>query len=154
MNTDMIAFWIGVAGVVLAVPLAIVGNLLTPRVASYLEKRKLIKARKTRGQALRIYNRIQAFREGRRDRYSYYILLAGSAVLCAIASSTIIIGVLLISPSFEPTNVFLLMAFTLALFAVGFLAVIYETARQLERFDDYKKEFEERWGPLSESDLK
>ena len=112
------------------------------------------KARKTKDQALRIYNRIQAFREGRRDRYSYYILLAGSAVLCAIASSTIIIGVLLISPSFEPTMLFLLIALILALFAVGFLAGIYETARQLERFDDYKKEFEERWGPLSEDDLK
>jgi hypothetical protein len=38
--------------------------------------------------------------------------------------------------------------------SVGFLMGLYETARQLERFDDYKKEFEERWGPLDENDLK
>jgi membrane protein implicated in regulation of membrane protease activity len=154
MGVESIALWIGVMSLVLAVPLAVAANLLTPHVFSYLEKRRLIKARKTRTQALLIYNRIRAFREGRRDRYSYSILLAGSAVLCAIASSTIIIGVLLISPSFEPTMVFLLIAFILALFAVGFLAGIYETARQLERFHDYKKEFEERWGLLSEDDLK
>jgi hypothetical protein len=42
----------------------------------------------------------------------------------------------------------------LALLAVACVAGIYETARQLERFDDYKREFEERWGPLSEDDLK
>ena len=38
--------------------------------------------------------------------------------------------------------------------AVLLLTGIYETARHLERFDDYKKEFEERWGPLSENDFK
>jgi hypothetical protein len=153
MNID-IALWIGVASLVLAVPLAVIGNLISPRVASYLERRQLIKARRTKAQALRIYNRIRAFREGTRDRYPYYILLASSAVLCAVASSTIVVVVVLISPSFEPGAVFLLIALLLALLAVAFLAGIYETARQLERFDDYKKEFEDRWGPLDENDLK
>jgi hypothetical protein len=27
---------------------------------------------------------------------------------------------------------------------------IYETARQIERFDDYKTEIEQRWGPIDD----
>jgi hypothetical protein len=153
MNID-IALWIGVASLMLALPLGIASNLLTPRLISYLEKRKLIKTRKTRQQALLIYNRIRAFREGRRDRYPYYILLGISAVLLAIAASTVVIVVLLISPSLENAVLYLGLACVVALMSVGLLVGLYETARQLERFDDYKKEFEERWGPLNENDIK
>jgi hypothetical protein len=82
--------WVGVViGLVLAIPLSIAANLLTPRWISFLEKRKLIKRHKTRQQALQIYNRIRAFKEGRRDKYPFYLLLASSAVICAIAASTI-----------------------------------------------------------------
>jgi hypothetical protein len=153
MSTD-ISLWIGVIALMLAVPLGVAANLLTPRVAAYLDKRKLIKARKTRAQAILTYNRIRAFREGRRDKYAYYFVVASSGVLCAIASSTIMIAVLLTSPSFDWALILLFIALILAMFAVGFVASIYETARQLERFDDYKREFEERWGPLSADDLK
>jgi Flp pilus assembly protein TadB len=146
MNVDT-ALWIGVASLVLAIPLGIASNLLTSRLISYLEKRKLIKANKTRQQAIQIYHRIRAFRGGKRDKYPYYILLAISAVLFAIAGSTIVIVVLLISPSFETAVVSFGLACVMALMSVGFV-----TARQLERFDDYKKEFEERWGPLDEND--
>jgi membrane protein implicated in regulation of membrane protease activity len=152
MSTDIIALWVGVISLVLAVPMGIASIMLTPRLLSYLEKRKLIKARKTKEQALQIYNRIRAFREGRRDKYAFYILLGSVAVLCAVAASTIIIVVLLVSP--EIIVLWLVTAFMLALMSVFFLVALYETARQLERFDDYKKEFEERWGPLSESDLR
>jgi amino acid transporter len=96
---------------------------------------------------------MRAFKAGRRDKYAYYFLLASSAVLGAIASSTIFIAVLLISPSFEPAMILLLIAIIFTLFAVACMAGIYETARQLERFGDYKREFEQRWGPLSEGDL-
>jgi hypothetical protein len=139
---------------VLAIPLGIATNLLTPRVVSYLDKRRLIKTGKTRKQALLIYNRIRAFQEGRRDKYPYYILLSGTAALFGIASSMIVTVVLFSSPSFELTVLSLLVALILAMLAVASLAGIYETARQLERFDDYKREFEERWGPLNEDDLK
>ena len=80
---------------------------MTPRLVSYLEKRKLIKARKTREQALQIYNRIKAFREGKRDRYPFYMLLVGSAVISAIGASTIIIIVVLMSPEFQNMMVYL-----------------------------------------------
>ena len=153
MNVD-IALWIGVASLVLAVPLGIASNLLTPRLISYLEKRKLIKTHKTRQQALQIYSRIRAFREGRRDKYPYYILLGSSAVLLAVAASTVVIVVFLISPSFEIAVFSFGVACVIALMSVGLLAGLYETARQLDRFDDYKKEFEDRWGPLDANDLK
>jgi hypothetical protein len=158
MSREDIGFWVGIIGLVLAVPLGVAANLLTslltPRLVSYLEKRRLIKAGKTRRQALLVYNRIRAFQEGRRDRYVFYILLASSSVLLAIASSTLVIVIVLISPQFENAVVFLVMAFVLAFGAVILLASIYETARQLDRFDDYKREFEERWGPPSADDLK
>jgi hypothetical protein len=35
-----------------------------------------------------------------------------------------------------------------ALMMLLLLTGIYETARQIERFDDYKAEFEQRWGPI------
>jgi hypothetical protein len=154
MEKDIIGFWVGIISLVLAIPLGIASNLPTTRLLSYLERRRLIKARKTRQQALQVYKRVRAFQEGRSDKYPFYLLLASSAVLCAIASSTILVGVLLISPSVENTVLSLVVSFALALVAIVLLAGIYETARQLERFDDYKKEFEERWGPLSEDDLK
>jgi hypothetical protein len=96
-----IGLWVGVISLLLAIPLGVAANLLTPRVVAYLDNRNLIKACKTRAQAIQIYNRIRAFKEGRRDKYAYYFLLATSAVLCAIASSTIIITVLLTSQTFD-----------------------------------------------------
>lgn len=66
----------------------------------------------------------------------------------------IVTVVLFTSPSFELTVLSLLVGLILAMLAVASLAGIYETARQIERFDDYKKEFEERWGPFSADDLK
>ena len=145
---------VAVIALVLAIPLGIASNLLTSRWISFLEKRKLIKTHKTRQQALLVYNRIRAFKEGRRDRYPFYLLLAALSVICAVAASTIVIVILLILPSFETVGTSLVVAFGLAVISLALLLVLYETARQLERFDDYKKEFEARWGPLSENDLK
>jgi hypothetical protein len=162
MNIDR---WIGIVGLIfgaLGIVVDVASPLFTPRLISYLEKRKLIKTHKTRQQALQIYNRIRAFREGRRDKYPFYVLLGSSAVLFAIAASTIIIVVLIVSPDFPSpvllgfpyTVLALLIAFVCSMMSIALLAGIYETARQLERFDDYKKEFEERWGPFDEKDLR
>jgi hypothetical protein len=145
---------IAVIGLVLAIPLGIAANLLTSRLISFLEKRKLIKTHKTRQQALQIYNRTRAFKEGRRDRYPYYMMLTGSAVVCAVVASTVVIVIVLVSPNFEIAVVMFGIAIMFALMSVALFAAIYETTRKLERFDDYKKEFEALWGPLSENDLK
>jgi len=152
------ALWVSVIGIVvgvaLAIPLAVAANLLTPRVGSYLEKRKLIRAGKTRKQALLEYNRIRAFREGRKDKYAHYFVLAGFSVLFAsLFSSFIVIAALGTSGDLVKT-IILFVALILAAFGGGLLGMIARTARQLERFDDYKKEFEERWGPLTTDDLK
>jgi uncharacterized membrane protein len=48
--------------------------------------------------------------------------------------------------SFEIRMIVFLLALIAALMTVALLAGIYETARQIERFDDYKAEFEKRWG--------
>jgi hypothetical protein len=70
-----------------------------------------------------------------RDRYPFYILLASSSVLCAIAASTIFIGVLLTGPAFDTAVVILFVAFMVTMMSIALLAGIYETARQLERFE-------------------
>jgi hypothetical protein len=140
--------WISITALVLVVPLGIASNLLTLRFASFLERRKLIKTHKTRQQALQGYEHIKAFHEGRRDRYPYYMLLVGSSALLAIAASTIVIVAVVISPAFENTLVCFGISAILVMMSVVLLVGLYETARQLERFDDYKKEFEKRWGPI------
>jgi membrane protein YdbS with pleckstrin-like domain len=45
-----------------------------------------------------------------------------------------------------------LTAVIIFLFAVLLLIGIYDTARQIERFDAYKLEFETRWGSVDSSE--
>jgi amino acid permease len=142
--------WIGVIALALAIPLGVLSHLLSIRVVSFLEQRKLIKAQKTKEQARRTYERIKAFHEGRRDRHVYYILLGSSSVLLAVAASTIMVVAALISSDVNNTVAAFMVAFLFWMVSVLLLIGIYETARQLERFYDYKKEFEERWGPIDE----
>jgi hypothetical protein len=79
-------FWLGVivtavVGLPGAYVLAILANMHTPRPVHFFESRKLLKTHKTRQQALRIFNRIKAFRDGTRDRYPFYILLASGGTI-------------------------------------------------------------------------
>ena len=145
--------WLGIAALILAIPVGVMSHLLGHRVQVYLEKRKLIRSNATRQQAIRTYNRIEAFHNRTRDRYAYYMLLLGSATICAVASSISIIlsalidldrSIVLISPSL----ILLLLASLFAVLAVVFMSALYETSRQLDRFDDYKTEFEKQWGPI------
>jgi hypothetical protein len=140
--------WIGVIALALAVPLGVASHLLAIRFTSFLERRKLIKTHKTRQQALQGYERIKAFHEGRRDKYPYYMLLMGAAVLLGIAASTVVIVTVVISPALEIILMCFGAAAILEMASVVLLAGLYATARQLERFDDYKKEFEKQWGPI------
>jgi len=65
-------FWLGViVTIVVGLPgaygIGILANMHTPRLVHFLESRKLLKKHKTRQQALRVFNRIKAFRDGTRD---------------------------------------------------------------------------------------
>jgi fumarate reductase subunit D len=151
-------FWLGVIfGLPFAYGVAILANMHTPRLVHYLQSRKLLKTVKTREQAIEGFNRIKAFRDGTRDRYPYYILLASSAVVCAIITSTLLLLLLIIVFRNElplvilsqneislaiPTFFLVMFAAIPALVMVLFLLGIYATARQIERFEDYKAEFE------------
>ena len=98
-----------------------------------------------------VFNRIKSFHERRADRYAYYILLSTGSVLSALFASVffnILFNHIHDIPIGIDDAVVLLIATVAVLVAVLLLAGIYETARQLERFDDYKKEFEQRWGPI------
>jgi hypothetical protein len=121
--------WISIIALVLVIPLGVASNLLTYRFSSYLERRNLIKTHKTRQQALQGYERIKAFHEGRRDKYPYYMLLMGTAVLLCIVASTLAIVTVVVSPAFE----IMLMCFGLTvifvMLSVVLLAGLYWTER-------------------------
>jgi hypothetical protein len=153
-------FWLGViVTVILGLPgayvIAILANMHTPRLVQFLESRRLLKKHKTRKQALEMFNRVKAFRDGTRDRYPFYILLATAALICGIISSTLILIVVFQNefPLFFPFAILVLIAAIAALVMMLFLTAIYETARQIERFDEYKAELEQRWGSIDEGQL-
>jgi hypothetical protein len=139
-------------GLLLGIPVAYVIGILTHmhgiRLERFLENRDLLKKRKTREQALVAFNRIKAFREGKRDKYPFYMILAGVAVTLAITASTFVLIAVIVSVSLELRLILLLLGLLAALIAIILLAGIYETDRQITRFDDYKTEFEQRWGPI------
>jgi hypothetical protein len=151
MGLDLSA-WISIIALILIIPAGIASNLLTPRFVSYLGRRRLIKTHKTKQQALQFFNRIKAFREGTKDRYAYYILLASSGIMCVVGGSMFIIifSIANYDKSSVSVEYFFIVVIGALAMVIGFLLLsgIYETARQLERFDDYRKEFENRWGPI------
>lgn len=138
-------------GVLFSMPIAyligILSNVHAIRFMQFRDNRKLLKKAKTKQQALLIFNRIKAFKEGKRDRYPFYMILASSSVCCSVLAATLIlIDVDRQDFSFEVRTVLALLALMAALMTVACLFGIYEHARQIERFDDYRKEFQERWG--------
>jgi hypothetical protein len=151
-NVDWATLILGaVLAVVLGTPVAyligILSNVHAIRFMQFRDNRKLLKKAKTRQQALLIFQRIKAFKEGKRDRYPFYMILASSAVCCSILAATLILTVVIRQDfSFEIRMVFGLLALIAVVLTIGALAGIYEHARQIERFDDYKREFEARWG--------
>ena len=148
--------WVGlILTVIVGLPgaylMGVLGNLHTPRWAQYLQSRKLLKQTKTKQQALRGFNRIKAFHEGTRDRYAFYILLATAAIICAIIASTLILIISIQNHEYPVAIEYAIVALVavIAVLLATLLSVgLYETARQIERFDDYKAEFEARWGPI------
>jgi hypothetical protein len=148
--------WIGIIAFILAIPVGVMSHVLGHHFLRHLENRRLVRRNATRQQAIRMYNTVKAFHNRARDRYAYYLLLAGWAVICAVASSTCIILISFMKPDVDLLpgplgTVLLVFAVTFALFAVLLMMGIYETSRQLARFDDYKAELEQQWGPIDEN---
>ena len=77
--------WVGIIALTLAFPVAVMGHLFGHRLLLNLERRKLVKGDATRRQAIQAYNRVKSFHNRTRDRYPYYLLLAGSAAQAMIA---------------------------------------------------------------------
>jgi hypothetical protein len=146
--------WLGVVSLVLAIPLGIASSLLTTRLVSYLEKRRLIKTHRTREQDLATYRNIESFKNGTRDKYASYIALAVFAVNFAICGATCLLLLLLkygdlgetgLLPS-QPTVFLFVLTFLFLLLSLVFIIVIMQTARRIERFDEYTAEIRKKWG--------
>jgi membrane protein DedA with SNARE-associated domain len=76
-NVDWTTLILGAAlGVLFGAPVAyligILSNMHAIRFMQFRDNRKLLKKAKTRQQALLIFQRIKAFREGKRDKYPFY----------------------------------------------------------------------------------
>jgi hypothetical protein len=151
-------FWWGViitliVGIPGAYIMSVLAHMHTPKFVQFLESRRLLKTHKTRQQALRPFYRIRAFRDGTRDRYAFYIILASGAVISAIVACALFF-ILSQAPEYPlpiEYGVPLFLGPVASVLSLGLLSGIYETARQIERYDDYKKELEERWGPIDEA---
>ena len=137
-----------VVSLVLVIPLGIASNLLTPRLLAYLEKRKLIKSNRSKEQELANYKRVEAFKNGTRDRYPFYILVATAAVISSIGSATCLVLLALQNWNvFDFCNpVLLFLAVLLPVLAILFMIVIAETARHIEQFEQYQAEIRRKWG--------
>src|ERR1700730_4199049 len=155
MNQDVWA-WIGlVLTLVIGLPgayiMGVLGNLHTPRWSRYLQSRKLLKTHKSKQKALLVFNRIKDFHEGKRDKYPFYILLASGAIISTTLGFILILLVLIENhdiPVAPEYGIILIISAGAFVIAAVLLTSLYETARQLERFDDYKAEFEQRWGSI------
>lgn len=145
-------FWLGViitliVGIPGAYLIGILANLHTPRLVDFLDGRKLLKTHKTKKQALSVFNRIKSFRTGKRDRYPFYIIVSAAGVVSAVAASSIVlIAVLMPEVWWETRIILFLFAVLVAILSFICFAGIYETARQIERFDEYEAEFKKKWG--------
>jgi hypothetical protein len=131
--------------------LGVCSNFVSNWLARRLEQRRLTKANQTKQQAIRQYKLIAAFRKGTKDKYAYYLLIVAWAIICAIASATATILVVLVNP--EPTNpLIILVLIAVGFFVIGILLVpiVYATERRLDNFDAYKAEVEEQWGPIED----
>jgi hypothetical protein len=150
--------WVGIISLALAIPVGVLSHVIGQHFSRYLEKRKLVKGDSTRRQAIAAYNRVKAFHNRTRDRYPYYMLLAGWAAICAVASSTNIILIVLIYPDIStietppPSGLFVLvlLAVLFGILAVVLLFSLYDISRHLDRFEDYKAALEQQWGSIDE----
>jgi hypothetical protein len=149
-----ISFWLSIISLALIIPLGIVTNLLTPRIITYLENRKLIKSRRTKEQDLAAYKSVKDFKNGTRDKYPVFLALAVFSVNCAIGAAVCVLLAALKYGTLDEATLFFsqpivflsLLAFLFFLLSILFLILIVTTERRIERFDEYTAEIRTKWG--------
>ncbi len=146
--------WLGIISLVLAIPLGIATNLLTPRLVDYLGRRKLIKTTNTKEQELKAYQQVKDFKNGKRDKYPFYLMLATLCICFELAASALalsgLISLPILSEDFftaEPMRVILgVFTFCFFVFGIVMLLIIRSTERRLENFQEYTAEVRKKWG--------
>jgi hypothetical protein len=148
--------WLSIIALVLAVPLGISSNLLTPRLLAYLKKRRLVKESNTRQEAIRRYKLVKSLHNRTRDRYAYYLQQVGWAVIFMVVAAICTIVLVLVNPTFGTSvpDLTIVTLLVLAIFgatiSVVLMLVFYEVSRQVDQFEEYQKEFEEKWGKVKD----
>jgi hypothetical protein len=149
-----IGAWIGVTSLVLAIPLGIASGLLTPRLVTYLQQRKLIKSHRTKEQDIAAYRSIEAFKNGTRDKYPPYLAMAVLSVNFAICGAVFVLLIALKYGSIDETTLlpsqltifFSLLAVLFFSFSALCLVLIPITDRRIQKFTEYTAEIRKKWG--------
>jgi hypothetical protein len=133
-------------GVLISIPIGFAVNLFTPRILDYLQKRKVISSLRSREFAQLEYDRIKAFKTGKKDRHAYYLLMAASAVISAIVASTALLFAIL-SPFDLPGKIMAALFAVLAgFYCIKLMVDFYQTIVQVENFEGYQRKFKNKWG--------
>lgn len=154
MTVDLGA-WIGLIALVLAIPLGVASISVYNWLMRTLERRRLVKANETKEQAIRAYKRIRGFRIGTKDKYAYYLMTVGWAIISGMISCAASVVIILMpeTPTDIPDLVQLILLLTVvggAVCAVLLLVSLYGIERRLENFEAYQAEVIDQWGPLEE----
>jgi hypothetical protein len=145
---------LAIAFFVLSIPMGIATNMLTPRLAAYLDKRKLIKSNRTKEQDIATYRSIEAFKNGSRDKYASYFMLAVLSIFFANAGFACVLfwalkfGNLNLDFKLEdlPSLFLGFLAGASFMLSFVFLLILAQTARRIDRFDEYTAELRKKWG--------
>jgi hypothetical protein len=135
-------FWLGLA---LSIPLSILANVFTPKLLSYLERRKILKTHRTRSKEKEMVERAREFKSGKRDKYAYYFLCALGSIFFMIVGSSVTLVLLLTSPNLDNLLIGVaVIAASLVLCASLFMS-IHITGYNIDNFADCERRFKERW---------
>src|ERR1700731_1487130 len=155
------SFWGGiVVTAILSIPIGILANFVYYRLVSYLDSRKITSQQKSRKRALQFDVIINDLRAGRRDRYAYMLrMIIGILGGAVIAFTNISVGLAILAlvpleANFEIHQLRPILIIVVLFGASMFGVFIMKSATQrfrsisnaLEKYDDYKADFDKRWG--------
>jgi hypothetical protein len=147
--------WIGVAGLVLSIPMGIISALPAPRCAAFLEARKLISKQRYYNKLKKEYELVGDLHERKRDKYIYLNRLYSIITwlfICAAANFVFYVDMMIpLGPAdvtfhgiaFNPQNcIFFVSWFVLSVIAF-FIFNTYKKAEMLtwalDNFEEYEK---------------
>jgi hypothetical protein len=145
---DWIILTLGLFGGVVG---SVLAGFLTPAISGLISTRKSKSLHKRKMQEWQQYTRVKNFKEGKQDKYVYYLLEAIASIWCAIVAATLALAVAQAETVAGtqialPMAIGLLAAVMFTLVAVVLAISIQTTESNLRNFEEYEKQVREKWG--------